>query len=211
MFINRRLEGDNSTDNTAPFAAAITAAYTDTTDISKSVFAPPGLYRFKGNLTLPPGVTLSGSYNVVPSHDIRDGQAVDDGTVLIPTGGRDVPCDIDCTTAFITVTENALLRGLVILHDEQERKETPVPYPWAVFLGDPAGLYNIGKSADNAAVEDVELLGAWNGIAAISAHRHYIARVQGQPINIGVFLDATLVLRHPLLFLRFSVFLADSH
>jgi len=35
------------------------------------------------------------------------------------------------------------------------------------------------------------LLGAWNGIAAVAAHRHYIARVQGQPINIGVFVDET--------------------
>ena len=81
--------------------------------------------------------------------------------------------------------------GLVILHDEQERAALPVPYPWAVFLGDPAKRYNKGGSADNAAVEDIELLGAWNGVAAVNAHRHYIARVQGQPINIGVFVDAT--------------------
>ena len=38
---------------------------------------------------------------------------------------------------------------------------------------------------------DVELLGAWNGVAAVLAHRHYIARVQGQPLNIGVFVDET--------------------
>ena len=41
------------------------------------------------------------------------------------------------------------------------------------------------------AVTDVELLGAWNGVAAVAAHRHYIARVQGQPLNIGVFVDET--------------------
>jgi hypothetical protein len=116
---------------------------------------------------------------------VRDGQPINDGTVLIPTGGRGLPCDLDCTTAFIIVTENGLLRGVVILHDEQERVQTPVPYPWAVFLGDPDKVYS--GSADNAAVMDVELLGAWNGIAAIAAHRHYIARVQGQPLNIGVF------------------------
>lgn len=46
-------------------------------------------------------------------------------------------------------------------------------------------------SKDNAWVTDVELLGAWNGIAAVNAHRHYVARVQGQPINIGIFVDAT--------------------
>lgn len=66
-----------------------------------------------------------------------------------------------------------------------------VRYPWAVFLGDPDRVN--GGQADNAAVEDVELLGAWNGIAAVAAHRHYIARVQGQPLNVGVFVDETCV------------------
>lgn len=115
----------------------------------------------------------------------------DDGTVLVPLEGRGTACDLDCVDAFITVTENALLQGVVILYDEQERVNTPVSYPWAVFLGDPYGVYNGGKNADNAAVMDVELLGAWNGVAAVQAHRHYIARVQGQPLNIGVFVDAT--------------------
>jgi len=58
-----------------------------------------------------------------------------------------------------------------------------------VYLGDPDSKY--GGNADNAAVTDVELLGAWNGVAAVAAHRHYIARVQGQPLNIGVFVDET--------------------
>jgi len=64
-----------------------------------------------------------------------------------------------------------------------------VSYPWAVFLGDPKSVF--GGNADNAAVTDVEVLGAWNGVAAVSAHRHYIARVQGHPLNIGLFVDAT--------------------
>jgi len=38
---------------------------------------------------------------------------------------------------------------------------------------------------------DVEVLGCWNCVAAVQAHRHYIARIQGHPINIGVFVDAT--------------------
>jgi hypothetical protein len=44
---------------------------------------------------------------------------------------------------------------------------------------------------DNAAVQDVELLNSWNGVNATLAHRHYIARVQGQPVNIGLFIDQT--------------------
>ena len=129
------------------------------------------------------GVALSGSYDVVPSHDLRNSQPITDGTVLIPTAGRGVECDINCTDAFIYCTENSLVRGLVILYDEQERVETPVPYPWAIFLGDPHKVYS--GSADNAAVEDVELLGAWNGVAAVQAHRHYISRVMLCLISFG--------------------------
>ena len=177
-------KGDNATDNTAAFRKALAAA---SASLGGVVFAGPGLYRFAGNLSVPPGVTLRGSYNVVPSHDIGNGQALLDGTVLIPLQGRGVPCELECKAAFITVGANGLVQGLVILHDEQERVQRPVPYPWAIYLGDPAG----GQRADNAAVVDVELLGAWNGIAAIAAHRHYIARIQGQPLNIGVWLDET--------------------
>jgi len=103
-----------------------------------------------------------------------------DGTILIPTQGRGVPCDLNCTDAFITVSENAAVRGLVIYYQEQETVNTPVAYPWSLYL-----------VANNAAVEDIELLGAWNGVAAVAAHRHYIARVQGQPLNIGLFVDET--------------------
>lgn len=46
-------------------------------------------------------------------------------------------------------------------------------------------------AGDNAAVQDVELINCWNCINATQAARHYVARVQGQPINIGVFVDKT--------------------
>lgn len=171
--------GDNATDNTAAFQSAINAA----TEIDGAkVYAPPGLYIFKGNLTLHPGVELRGSYDVVPSHQFPDTTTpLTDGTILIPTGGRGIAnCDIDCTNSFIFVSENAALRGLVIYYQEQERVNTPVSYPWSIYM-----------TGNNGAVEDIELLGSWNGIAAVAAHRHYIARVQGQPLNIGVFVDET--------------------
>ena len=38
-------------------------------------------------------------------------------------------------------------------------------------------------SDNNAAVTDLECLNCWNAIRAVGAGRHYIARVEGQPIN----------------------------
>ena len=181
---------DNATDNTQPFQRALNACRVAG---GGEVFAGAGTWLFKGSIDIPPGCTLSGTYTVVPSHDLvhAKGAVVNDGTVLVPTGGRDLPggCDVNCTQYFISVGPNAVLRGLVIYHREQETVATPVPYPWAVYLGDPGNKY--GGSANNAAVTDVELLGAWNGIAAVAAHRHYVARIQGQPLNIGVFVDET--------------------
>lgn len=190
--------GDNSTDNTNAFTKALQKAFEAKGGM---VSVPPGLYVLAGQLTIPPGVSLTGSYRIVPSHDLRGHQSITDGTVLIPTGGRgsigckpdpeSVEPDLDCTDAFITIAENALVQGLVVWYKEQERVATPVPYPWTFYLGDPKKVYNSGSSADNAAIMDVEVLGCWNCIAAVEAHRHYIARIQGHPINIGVFVDAT--------------------
>ena len=113
--------GDNSTDNTNAFAKALQKAFESNGGM---VSVPPGLYVLEGQLTIPPGVSLTGSYRVVPSHDLRGNQPITDGTVLIPTGGRgSIGCepdpesnepDLDCTEAFITITENALVQGLVV-------------------------------------------------------------------------------------------------
>lgn len=68
----------------------------------------------------------------------------------------------------------------VASHSAQSRFGVPAPYPYAVQL------INM-----NAAVTDVEILNAFNGISAVGAHRHYIARIQGQPLNVGVYIDST--------------------
>ena len=39
-------------------------------------------------------------------------------------------------------------------------------------------------SGNNPAVTDLECLNCWNAIKAVGAARHYLARIQGQPINI---------------------------
>ena len=123
---------DNSTDNTQSFQKALDACHSAG---GGEVFIGTGIFRFHGNISIPPGCTLSGTFTVVPSHDLRSNtpqKVLSDGTVLIPTGGRDLPggCDLDCTSYFINVGPNAVLRGLVIYYQQQETTATPVPYPW---------------------------------------------------------------------------------
>ena len=154
-------KGDNATDNTGPFSDALAAAEKAGGGV---VFAPPGIYRFRGSLSVGQGVTLQGSYASVPSHDLRGGSRPDDGTVLVPLDGRGTEVG-----AFITLVQNSHLAGVCIWYAEQEMTATPVPYPWSVHM-----------VANNAALTDTELLGAWQGVNATGAHRHYIARVQGE-------------------------------
>lgn len=160
-------------DNTAAFQAALNAA---AKQHGGAVLAPSGCYYFGGSLSLPPGVTLQGSFGAVPSHSHVPAAQVSDGTVLSPCGGR----GDEAGEPFITVNENSALSGVTIFHTEQENVATPAAYPWSVYM-----------TGNNGAVTDVELLNSFLGINATGAHRHYIARVQGQPIKIGVFVDAT--------------------
>jgi hypothetical protein len=159
----------NVTDNTAAFTAALAAV----AGAGGIVFVPAGGYMFLGTLVIPEGVSLIGTYETVPAHDhsLRH-----DGSLLLPRAGRGSAAG----APFILVGVSCTLKGFSIVYPDVDPAAAPVPYPWTVqMLG------------DNAAVQDVELLNSWNGINATLAHRHYIARVQGQPVNIGLYIDQT--------------------
>ncbi|XP_065193640.1 uncharacterized protein LOC135824844 [Sycon ciliatum] len=167
-------KGDAKADDTEAFQKTLDEAYRLG---SLVVIVPPGQYILRGNLTVPTGCTLQGTYSYVPSHIMRTDLPTEnrptDGSVLLAYGGRHV--DNGC---LVTLNELATIRGFTIYYPEQVADKTPVPYPWSVCL---TGI--------NTAVTDLECLNCWNAIKAIKAHRHYIARVQGQPINTGVFVD----------------------
>jgi hypothetical protein len=168
---------DQSFDNTQAFQAAMD-------DAAKSgggtVYAPPGGYLFRGNLKVPRGVTLRGSFGCVPSHSgiVKNAHAVrpgQDGTALFVTGGKGQEDGVP----FLTAGTNSTVAGLTIYYPEQVTDATPVPYPWAIAM-----------RGDNAAVLDVELLNPYQGIDTKTSARHNIRNVTGQPIRRGIFVDA---------------------
>ena len=89
----------------------------------------------------------------VPSHDVRDGQPLFDGTILLPQANKG-NADAD---AFIHLHENAVCSGFVIFYDQQNQHAAPLQYP-----------YSISMTGANSAVTDVELLNSFNGIHPIS-------------------------------------------
>jgi hypothetical protein len=195
--------GDGKTDDTAAFQRAINAAQKSA---GRTVFAPAAAYLFKGELDVPDGVTLRGSYNYVPSHpDIRDPRKVVPGTAADDTvdhmvgltpGQREIAQWIrpgsDGTaflveggkgneqgTPFITLHSNSSLCCVTIAYPDQVTIGEPIPYPWAVAM-----------RGWNSAVFDMELLNPYQGIDATGAPRHNIRNLTGQPLRRGILVDA---------------------
>ena len=160
-------------DATNAFQTALDAAATPG---GGTVWVPRGKYLFRGNLRVPAGGTLKGSWNSVPSHiGLRNPgfpKPGEGGTTLLVTanaGKSDGP-------AFLTLSHNATVQGVVIFYPEQT--PSPKPYPFA-----------IASKAKNPAILDVELLNPYQGIEMNGAERPLIRNVTGQPLRIGVLTD----------------------
>lgn len=168
-------KGDGKTDDTAAFQKTLNAAGQAGGGI---VYAPRGNYFFAGHLNVPKAVTLKGIWESVPSHvGIRNPGApkpTDDGTTFLVTENRGK----EEGAPFITLNDNATLKGVVIYYPDQNPEEEPQAYPWAIAMR--------GK---NPAVLAVELLNPYNGIDAGSNERHLIRDVQGQPLRRGIYVD----------------------
>jgi hypothetical protein len=168
-------KGDGQTDDTPAFQKALNTAGENGGGV---VSVPGGNYFFKGHLTVPRAVTLKGIWESVPSHiGIRNAGAsrpTDDGTTFLVTENRGK----EEGAPFITLNDNATLKGVVIYYPEQDPAEEPAAYPWTIAMR--------GK---NPAVLAVELLNPYNGIDAAHNERHLIRDVQGQPLRRGIFVD----------------------
>lgn len=167
--------GDGQTDDSAAIQKAIDAAANG----GGWVWLGRGSYRLKTPLVIRPGVTLRGTFGSVPAHNgLRDlglPKPGETGTVLLcdcGAGEEDGP-------ALVTVETNATLAGVCVFYPGIVSDRPPTPYPFAVALR--------GK---NPAVVDVELLNPYKGIDASQNERHLIRNVHGQPIRLGVYVDA---------------------
>lgn len=181
--------GDGVTDCTAAFQTALNTAAKSG---PQTVFAPRGNYLFNGNLSVPTGVTLKGVWESVPAHNgLRDRglpKPTDDGTTFLvakPLAKEPVATEQPTTVQpvpelpFLTLTTNSTLKGVCIYYPDQISDGEPEEYPWTIVMR--------GK---NPAVLDCELLNPYKGIDTTGSERHLIRNISGQPLRMGIYVDA---------------------
>ena len=165
--------GDATTDNTAVFQKVIDDAEKAGGGI---VNVPAGKFRINGNLTIPSGVILQGTYRLTAS---ARGKTLETlvGSVLLAYAGRGSYEG----TPFINLKGHASgIAGLIIAYPEWKKTDVPpVPYPPCIY----------SNFTENVAVIDCCILYAYEAIRLQRAARHLIRNVQGYPSWRGIYVD----------------------
>jgi hypothetical protein len=159
--------GDGKTDCTAAFQQALDQAAKAGGGV---VNVAAGRYRINGNLVIPGGVTLQGTFRSPPTSHLQ-------GSILLAFAGRGNPKD----KPFIRLGgPNATVAGIIITYPEWKQSDVPpIPYPPCIYARD----------AENTAVLDCLLLNPYEGIRMERAARHLVRNVYGYPIYRGFSVD----------------------
>lgn len=163
---------DGTSDNTAAFQKALDEAGKAGGGM---VNVPAGRFAIKGNLSVPAGVTLQGTYRATPVAFTADYDKLP-GTVLLAYAGR----GSNEGNPFIDLRSSAAVAGLIIVYPEWKKTALPpVPYPPCISA----------TETNNAAIIDVAIMNAYEAIRFVRAHRHLIRNFQGYPIWRGIYVD----------------------
>jgi hypothetical protein len=153
---------DGKLDNTEAFQRALH----DAGETGGIVYVPSGWYRFDGNITVPSGVELRGSF-AVPCHTLGG------GSVLQPYGNK----GDEEGTPFIILEEKAGISGLVLHYPEQDPVH-PVMFPWT-----------IQARGNFSRIINTVFVNSWLGLdlGTYGSENHYVSYISGAPIRCGIF------------------------
>lgn len=128
-----------------------------------------GYYVVKGSLTVPTGVSFTGSWSA-PHHGI-----ISKGTILHAYGGREA----ENGPALLEMQASSAVKGLTILYPEQKITDVK-PYPWTIH----------GRGMHNT-IENVTLVNSYQGICIgpESNELHLIRNVFGCVLRRGILID----------------------
>lgn len=165
--------GDGKMDCTAIFQKVLDDARAAGNAI---VHVPAGKYRINGNLVIPSGVTLKGTFTTPAcpwSTEMEDLY----GSVLLAYAGR----GSNEGKPFIKLGgSSAAIQGFAIVYPEWKQTDVPpVPYPPCIMA----------DGAVNVAIMDCNILNAYEAIRLVRAARHLVRNVHGYPIWRGLYAD----------------------
>lgn len=172
--------GDGATDHTAVFQRLLDEAGRAGGGV---VDVPAGRYVIKGNLSVPAGVTLQGTFRVPPTIHRNTARELG-GSVLLAYAGRGQ----EQGAPFIRLAgNNAVISGLVISYPEWKQADVPpIPYPPCV----------LAQHAENVGIENCLLLNPYEAIKLVHAARHLVRNVTGYPIKRGIYVDECYDIGH---------------
>jgi hypothetical protein len=172
-------KADGVADNTDVLQKALDAAGKAGGGI---VELPAGRYRVNGNLSVPAGVTLQGTYRVPPTMSNKN--QVADGTILEAYAGRG---SREGKPFILLAGNNSAIAGLAVNYPEWKQTDVPpVPYPPCIESHD---TVNVG-------VTECCLLNPYEGVKLVRAARHLVRNVTGYPSWRGIFVDECYDIGH---------------
>lgn len=153
---------DAFTDDTAAIQKALTAAGQAGGGV---VFLPGGEYAIHGNLTVPSGVELRGTYDV-------SNKACDRGSIVRVFTGRGK----DDGPSLIVMAKHSGIRGLIFVYPEQTYGGI-VPYPFTI-QGRGEDVYVVNVTGGNPY--------KFLDFMSYRCDRHCLDRVFGAPLKVGI-------------------------
>lgn len=150
-------------------AAALQARLNAASRAGEKVELAPGRYRLDKPITIPEGVTLSGSWEA-PHH-----AQVPRGTVFeVVTGGGD-----ENGPALVDMRPSSTVRGITFYYPDQ-RVPDAIPYPWTIQ----------GRGM-HCSVIDCTFVNAYKAIdfGSFPNELHYIRNCFGCPLKVGIRVD----------------------
>ena len=161
-------KGDGKQDNTAAFQKALDEAMKAG---GGTVMVPNGQYRFDGCLTIRCDVTLEGMWKAPTA------RSAGRGTTLLVYGDR----GNETGHPFITLGQNACIKGLAVYYPEQYTDGRIEPYPWCIA----------SNGGANSSIIDVLLVNPYQAVdfGSKQSGRHYIRNLYGQPLRRGIYVN----------------------
>jgi len=160
--------GDGITDDTGAFQRAMDHVSASGGGI---VSVPTGDYLIASSLVIPEFVTLEGVWRIPTARTEQRGSTL----LAVASAGQ------PDATPFITLMQNATLKGVTVFYPHQTETDPPIAYPWTIASG----------GADNCSIIDVLLVNPYQAVdfGTRVAGRHLIRNLYGQPLYRGIFVD----------------------